>query len=139
MDYETSIRRKATDYDVNGYKILCGKTYMVYRSEYGGKVFYKVQVFKTSRDGTNTKIIAYKNVSFANKNLDCDIKDGTLIRPKKLMEDFFFSKSDKYNAVWTVTFLDWDVVKSEQEQIDDAIEVYQQAREMQITEDMLPF
>lgn len=138
-DPDKIVRKKSEEYEPNGYKILCGKIYKVYRTEFGGNVFYKIKISKMARDGTNTKVVAYKNVAFFSKTLDCNIKDGTLIMPKKIMEDFFFSKADKYNAIWTVAFLDWEVIKSEEQALQEAIDVYQKTKSLQIEEDMLPF
>lgn len=140
IEYEGQrIRKKASDYEDNGYKILCGHKYLVYRSEYGGSIFYKIKITKTSRDNTNTKITAYKNVSFANKNKDCNIKNETVIIPTKIMEDFFFSKKDSYNAIWYVVILDWEVVRDEEELLNDAIDNYQTEKRLQVNDEDLPF
>lgn len=137
---EQFIRRKASSYDNNGYKIVCGNAYVVYRNEYAGHVFYKIQVTKTdSRDGGNTKVIAYKTIAFRNKEKDCDIPNGTMIVPKKLFEDFYFKDGDKYNAIWTVVILDWDIVKSQNQIVDEAIDNYKKIKDFELSDEDLPF
>lgn len=131
---------KMYDYhDPNGYKIRCGLWYPVYRQEYGGRIFYKMPVSKKLPDG-NT-IQAYKSVSFRNKERDCNVKDGALIKPLKLWEDFYFKKDDKYNPIFTIAICDWEERLPENIDKMDAIQEYKQTTYMDdinVTDD-LPF
>lgn len=108
--------------DGNGYKIKCGREYMVFRSEYQGKVFYKIQVTKKNYD--DTKAQAYKTVKFASKTLDTDIPDRTVIVIKNLFEDFYFKAGDKYNPIWTLVITDWDIIKTSQQTATEALETF---------------
>lgn len=115
----------------NGYRIRCGKLYPVYRSEYGGNVFFKIPAGKIKLNGED--IPAYKNVSFydeTQKKLVKDIQDGTIIKPLALFESGYFPKNDRYNVVWTVTITKWEVHLNEKQERENAINEYKNSIEM---------
>lgn len=126
-------------HDPNGYKIRCGYYYPVYRQEYGGRIFYKMPVSKRMMDGTT--ISGYKTVVFRSKTKDCNIKDGSIIKPLRLWEDFYFKKDDKYNPVFTVVISDWEVKLDEEHQRAEAIDDYKKTIDLQNIniDDELPF
>ena len=108
--------------DGNGYKIKCGREYMVFRSEYQGKIFYKIQVTKKNYDDTKTN--AYKTIKFVSKTLDTDIPDRSIVVIKNLFEDFYFKANDKYNPIWIVVATDWDIKKTNEQTVAEAFETY---------------
>ena len=108
--------------DGNGYKIKCGREYMVFRSEYQGKIFYKIQVTKKNYDGTKTQ--AYKTIKFVSKTLDTDIPDRSIVIIKNLFEDFYFKANDKYNPIWIVVATDWEIIKTSQQTAAEALETF---------------
>lgn len=127
-------------HDNNGYKIRCGYYYPVYRQEYGGNVFYKMPVSRRQADGSTLTV--YKQVYFRNKEKDCNIKDGTIIKPLKLWEDFYIRKGDKFNPVFFVVIGDWETKLTEDQQKAEAINDYKKTIEMNdidFNDDDLPF
>ena len=147
MDISEQIEKaseEATKYyreyhDNNGYRIRCGYYYPVYKQEVHNKVFYKIPITKSNIDGT--KITAYKNISFVGKQ-EVDIKDGDLIKPLKIFEDFYFRKEDKYNPVFTLKILEWETMQTEKKQKENALNEYKKSIEMSniiLEDDDLPF
>ena len=109
------------DKNPNGYRILCGKTYLIYRQEFGGRVFHKTEI---GRDKMGNRV--YKNVSFFNDNKDTDIPDGTYVKPLSLYETFYFRKGDNFNPIFTVAFTDWEIVESQAQAEEKAEQEYKQ-------------
>lgn len=117
-------------YNENGYKILCGRVYSIRRRDYAGRTFYTVEfVKKDVRD--NSTIMASKQIAFRpiDKDRIVDFADGTLIRPLKIMEDFYFRTNDRYNPVWNVIIRDWEVVQSSKQAQAEALNSYNHATE----------
>lgn len=112
------------------YKIMPGKEYMVFRSEYNGKVFYKIQLQKKNYD--DTKEIAYKTIRFKN---DVDLPDRTIIIPKAGFEDFY--NKDKYTTIFTLFITDFDIKENEEVNKSEAIANYNS--EITISEEDIPF
>lgn len=102
-----------------GYKIEADRNYIVYRNEAGGYVFYKIQVQKKNYDGTKTKV--YKNVAFKR---GIDIPNATMIKIKKGFEDFRLNPNDKYNPIWSVFILDFEIVEQEEQVQNQAFDKY---------------
>lgn len=98
--------------DPNGYKIRCGRAYFVSRKEFNGVRMYSVMV--TKKDINGNKVTAFHQVEFKNKNLDCDIPHGTLVRPLRLFEDFYFSRNDTARVYphFKIIFTDWEIVRT---------------------------
>lgn len=125
--------------DPNGYKIRCGFTYFVYKSESPKGVIYKIPVNKKDMQGN--KIMAYRIVSFANKDKNIDIPNGALIKPLAFFEDFYYRSDDPEhrNPQWKLVIMDWEVIKSpeqiEQDHKESAINEYNSI----IDEDDFPF
>ena len=121
--------------DFIGYKIVAGKDYMVFRSEYNGKIFYNIQVSKKNYDGT--KEVAYKSIRFKQ---GVDVPDRTIIIPKAGFEDFY--KKDKYTTIFTLVITDFEIKENKELDKSSAIEEYNNAvseSDIEITDDMLPF
>lgn len=128
-------------HDPNGYKIRCGYWYPLYRTEFGGRIFYKIMVSKKDINGTTLNL--YKQVTFfKNKERVENIKDGVLIKPLKIQEDGYYNKNDKYNVIWTLRIFDWEIRENEEQQYNDAIKDYKQqlnVNEIEYNDDDLPF
>ena len=126
-------------HDPNGYKIRCGYYYPVYRSEYGGKVFYRIPVTRTDVDVN--KVTKYKQVYFRNKAKNCNIPDGSIIKPLRIWEDFYNRKGDAYNTIFTLVIGDWEIKTNEEQIKKDAIAEYKKSIDVADLglEDDLPF
>ena len=111
-----------------GYKIESGREYMVFRNEYNGNVFYKIQITGKNLDGTVKK--AYKIVRFKG---DVDIPDKTLIKINAGFEDFYFGK-DKFNAIYTVVITDFDVINDSHNVAREALESYKKATSEEVVD-----
>lgn len=135
MEEEKVVMR---DYhDNNGYKIRCGYNYLVYRQDFANNVYYKVPMQKKKKDGTTLK--GYKPVSFANPDKDCNIPDGTIIKPLSLYEDFYVKG---YDTISTIVFKDWEIVRSEEAQKNEALNEYRntiKTNEIELSDEDLPF
>lgn len=127
----------------NGYKVMCGRTYPVFKQMFGDKVFYKVSAgnFK-SKDGMEKPL--YKSVSFwreGEKTKDTSILNGSIIRPLKLYESCYFSKNNPYEPIWTLVIQDWEIVYTEEQNKMRAIDEYKRTIDVDDMnfDDNLPF
>ena len=99
------------------HKVQAGFKYFVNRSEYNGKVFYKIPVEQKLQDGQ--KIKAYIQVRFKD---DVDLPDGSRIQIKKAIENFYFRKEDtrKYNPIFYYQILEFDNIGEVVQEYNDA-------------------
>lgn len=99
------------------HKIQLGYTYIVLRQEYNENVFYKVEIEQKQFDGQILR--GYYPLKFKK---DVDIPDGTRIKIKQGIENFYFKKDDPkhYTPVFYMQVNDFEIV-------DDVIQEYTDA------------
>lgn len=103
------------------YKIDTKHDYKVWVSEFNGKRFYKIQVVKTNSDGEKVKF--YKQVKFASCK---PVENGETIKIKKGFEDLYTNSKDPYNAISVIVILDYEKVKDEVLEKEQAYANFQQ-------------
>jgi hypothetical protein len=103
------------------YKIDTKHDYKVWVSEFNGKRFYKIQVVKTNSDGEKVKF--YKQVKFASCK---PVENGETITIKKGFEDLYTNSKDPYNAISVIVILDYEKVKDEVLEKEQAYANFQQ-------------
>lgn len=117
------------------YRIEAGDKIKIKRTEYKDFIFYKTAISKKNQDGiieTFDKILNFPK--------DTDLPNGTTIIIKDFFEDCYMGKADKYNAIWTIRVLDYEVVEetsneeSIKQYLDEVVE-----NGVEISDDMLPF
>lgn len=127
--------------DNNNYKIRCGYPYAIIRNDYMGRTYYSIKVTKKNSDGTET--IAYKGVKFKNKEKgEVDIKDGTIIIPLKIYEDFYFKNNNKFVPMFTLDIYDWEYAEEENEKTKSAVDDFKNSikvNDFMLNDDDLPF
>ncbi len=92
-----------TDYIIH--KVQAGYTYIVFRNEHNGNVFYKIGIEQKTLDGQ--KIRGYMPVRF---NSEIELPDKTKIKIKKGIENFYFAKNDTkhYNPVFYIQIIEFE-------------------------------
>ena len=117
------------------YKIEAGDKIKIKRSQYKDFVFYKTAILKKNQDG----LIEYYD-KILNFPKDTDLADGTTIIIKDFFEDCYIGKADKYNAIWTIRVLDYEIVEetSNEESIKQYLDEVAE-NGIEISDDMLPF
>ena len=101
-----------------GYKIDCKHTYKVYKSENGGRVYYKIQIQKKNYDETITK--GYRQVKF----VQCTPpNDGDIIQIRSGFEDFYIKG---YDVISIIVIQDYDLVENQQKAEENAYNEYNQ-------------
>lgn len=127
--------------DNNNYKIRCGYPYTITRNDYLGRTYYSIQVTKKNSDGTETH--AFKGVKFKNREKgEVDIKDGTVIIPLKIYEDFYFKNNNKFVPMFTLDIYDWEYAETEKEKTQNAVEDFRKSvavNDIMLNDDDLPF
>lgn len=103
------------------YKIDTTHSYKIWCQEYGGVKYYKIQIQKKNYDGTKTNF--YKQVRFAKCTPP---EDGEIIKIKKGFEDVRENKNDKYNPIWEVVILDYELENNDIVREQQAYETYQE-------------
>lgn len=114
------------------YKIEIGDKIIVYRQDFNSNTYYKTMVQKRNYDGTKTNF--YKELRFKK---DVALQSGTKIIIKDMFEDVRENKADKYNAIWSLFILDFEVVEDEQRTKSQALEEYN--NKVQLSDEDLPF
>ena len=91
------------DEEYISYRINTHNKYIVYKSSYGGKDFYKIYFEKKNQDGSKVKI--YRNLKFVN----CEPpQDKETIRITKAFEDNYIDPKNKYNDVCVICVMDYE-------------------------------
>lgn len=108
---------KNNDYILH--KINLGYNYTVYRKEYSGKTSYIIQISQKNMDGTIADK-AYVKVMFPKGT---DLPDGTKIKIKKAVENFYLKDGNKFNPVFTYYIKEFDL-------IGDPVQEYNQSEEV---------
>lgn len=122
--------------DYISYKINTYNKYVVYKTSYGGKDYYKIYFEKKNQDNSKTKI--YRNLKFIN----CEPpQDKDIIRIKKAFEDNYIDPKNKYNDVCVLCVMDYEKFEDEEKLKEKAFEDFH--RTMDESEDVdvdsLPF
>jgi hypothetical protein len=119
------------------YKIDTKHKYKIFTSEFNGNRYYKVQIPKTNRDGTKTTF--YKQIKFAK----CPpVENGEIIKIKKAFEDLYVNSKDPYNPISVVVIMDYEKIKDEKVEEEQAYAEFQQnlkESEYEITDEDLSF
>ena len=110
------------------YKIMPGDEVIVHRQDIikdeNKYTFYNVKFKKKTKNGLDSW--RSKGLVF---NRDVDIDDGTTIKIKRFYEDSRENPKDKYNPIWFLRVLDYDVVvdasayRNEQNELEDYMQV----------------
>lgn len=128
-----------------GYKIDTKHNYKIYSQEYNGVKYYKIMIQKKNYDGTKTNF--YKQVRFVKcKGPD----DGEIIRIKKGFEDVRENKNDRYNPIWELVIMEYEVVQNDvvdekqafaefQNNLKENEEGYADFGDVEVTDDMIAF
>ena len=90
------------------YKIDTIHNYKIFSQEYNGNKFYKVMIQKKNYDNTKTNF--YKQIRFVKCKAP---EDGEIIRIKKGFEDVRENKNDKYNPIWEIVVMDYEVIQND--------------------------
>lgn len=91
-----------------GYKVDTIHNYKIFSQEYNGNKFYKVMIQKKNYDNTKTNF--YKQIRFVKCKAP---EDGEIIRIKKGFEDVRENKNDKYNPIWEIVVMDYEVIQND--------------------------
>ena len=94
------------------YKIEVGDVIEITRNEYQGRVFYKTPIKKLNvydKEEIYEKTIRFK--------ANVDIPDHTFIKVLDFMEDVYYRRNDRFNAVWHIVILDYEIVEEKSEMI----------------------
>lgn len=105
--------------DIIKYKIMAGKKYRVFKSEYNGKVFYKIQMQQKNFDDTISTY--YRPIMFKK---DVELANETDIIIKKAFETLRENKNDKYNPISSLFIQDFITINEEEERQNLALENY---------------
>lgn len=128
-----------------GYKIDTKHNYKIYSQEYNGVKYYKIMIQKKNYDGTKTNF--YKQVRF----VKCKgPNDGEIIKIKKGFEDVRENKNDRYNPIWELVIMEYEVVQNDaidekqafaefQNNLKENEEGYADFGDVEITDDMIAF
>lgn len=128
-----------------GYKIDTKHNYKIYSQEYNGVKYYKIMIQKKNYDGTKTNF--YKQVRF----VKCKgPNDGEIIKIKKAFEDVRENKNDRYNPIWELVIMEYEVVQNDaidekqafaefQNNLKENEEGYADFGDVEITDDMIAF
>lgn len=92
------------------YKIEANKPYTVVRTDYAGRIFYKVITNQLQLDGTYK---AYSKELYFKK--DVVLANGTRIIIKKGIENLRSNPKDRYHSISYIQVLDFEVVSKVQE------------------------
>ena len=124
------------DEEYISYKVNTTNKYMVFKSTYGGKDFYKIQLEKKNKDNTSFKF--YRNLKFVN----CEPpQDRDMIRIRKAFEDNYIDPKNKYNDVCVIVVMDYEKFEDEEKLKEQAFDNFHRAMEENeiMDTDALPF
>lgn len=108
---------KAENEEYISYRINTSNKYMVFKSSFGGKDYYKICFEKKNQDDSKTKI--YRNLKFIN----CEPpRDRDFIRIKKAFEDNYIDPKNRYNDVCILCVMDYEIFKDEEKLREEALE-----------------
>lgn len=99
------------------YRVTTANRYVVFKSSYGGKDFYKIQLEKKNKDKTSLKF--YRNLKFVN----CEPPhDRDIIRIRRAFEDNYIDPKNKYNDVCVIVVMDYEKFEDEEKLKEQAFE-----------------
>lgn len=96
------------------YNIMPNDIVEISRQDIGDYTFYKVKFSKTFKED---KVVEYSKI--LNFPPDTNIKDGAKVKLLEFHEDAFYSKYDKYNAIWVLRVTDYEIVDGQIKAIED--------------------
>ena len=131
-------RRTRVDKDEEyiSWRINTHNKYIVYKTSFGGKDYYKIYFKKKNQDGKEIKI--YRNLKFVN----CDPpEDKDIIRIKKAFEDNYIDPKNNYNDVCVLCVQEYEVFKDEEKMKQEAFQNFHRTIEENedFEEENLPF
>lgn len=100
------------------YKVEVGDTIIVYKSEILNNVYYKTMITKKNQDGTKTRF--YKDLKFRS---GVNLENKTAIKINSMFEDVRPNPKDKYNPIYFLVILDFEIVENPFDK-NDAIKTY---------------
>lgn len=120
------------------YRINTHTKYIVYKTSYGGRDYYKISFEKKCPNGSKIKI--YRNLKFVN----CiPPENGDFIRITKAFEDNYIDPKNKYNDVCIIVVQEYESFKNEEKMREDAYKNFHRAIEdgelYGLGEESLPF
>lgn len=126
------------DEEYISYRVNTTNKYIVFKSSYGGKDFYKIRLEKKQQDGSKLKF--YRNLKFVH----CEPpEDRDVIRIRKAFEDNYIDPQNKYNDVCVIVVMDYEKFEDEEKMKEQAFENYhrtiEENEEIDIGEESLPF
>lgn len=134
VEYETTDKKKSP------YKINIGDEVKVHRFDYQKeKVVIPLYWVTILKKEFGRKTFYRKMLKFRK---DVSIKDGTIIRINDMFEDAMVNSKDKYNAVWCLFILDFDIVEEPDEETKAMIDYQQnisENKENSIYDDLIVF
>ena len=112
------------DEEYISYRINTANKYVVYKTSYSGKDFYKISFDKKNSDGSKTKI--YRMLKFVN----CEPpEDRDVIRIRKAFEDNYIDPKNKYNDVCVIAVMDYEKFEDEEKLQKEAFENFHRTLE----------
>lgn len=126
------------DEEYISYRINTHNKYLVFKSSYGGKDYYKICFEKKNADNSKTRI--YRSIKFVN----CEPpEDRDMIRIKKGFEDNYIDPKNKFNDVCVIVVQDYEKFEDEEKLQKQAYENFHRTIEdndfFKLSEDSLPF
>lgn len=117
-------------------KIEPNRKVRVFKSNYQGKDYYKIQVKQKNYDGTED--IWYQNVVFK-KGVELDDPDnkGVDIKIKKAYENCRKNPKDEYNPIFYLMITDFELIEREEQKKAAALEKFND--NLNENEQQLPF
>lgn len=106
------------------YKVNLGDTIVVRRTdvETEGKIFSFYYTTVAKKEYGSTKY--YKKILKFKKGIS--LKDKTTIKINDMFEDAMMNKKDRYNAIWCLVILDFEIIMENDNNSQQAILDYQQ-------------
>lgn len=124
-------------------KIEPNRKVRVFKSTYGDKTFYKIQIKQKNYD--ETEDVWYQNVVFK-KGVTLDDPDGKGVDIKilKAFENCRKNPKDEYNPIFYLMITDFELMEREEQKKAAALERFndnlaENEQEVEIPEDSLPF
>ena len=129
------------DEDFIDYKLKPDKEYMVFKTEFKGIPYYKIQI--TRKDANGNVIKGYKPIRLRK---GMELQDRSIIKIKKAFEDFYVKG---YETIFTLFIYEYELCKNTQLEQENALNEFQNnlatsqfedfGSEIEVTDDMLPF
>lgn len=123
------------------YRTEVGDTVRIYRSEYNGRMFYKIM--QPQKDGEGNTVKFYKEISFKK---GVEVQDKTDIKILKMMENLRKNPKDPYHPISSLLILEFEIQENREQQKSNAQNDFQidlatrdTNKEYEIKDEDLPF